>query len=93
VPQENAGAALTGRPPISTSGRALWDWAIAIAGLIYLARVFDGTFYSQTLGVVLVVLAAYEIIEPRCRRRGTRRFGVEVTPHCQGTRRQVRIER
>ena len=48
----------------------MWDWVIWIAGLIYLALVLALNLYSPALGVGLIVVAAYEVIEPRCRRRG-----------------------
>jgi len=46
----------------------MWDWAIWIAGAVYLAMVLFLNLYSPAFGVVLIVLAGYEVVEPRCRR-------------------------
>lgn len=59
------------RPPSHrTNKRAIWDLAIGIAGLVYLVMVLFVDYYSPVFGVVLVVLAAYEVLEPRCGKRG-----------------------
>ncbi|HYW41540.1 MAG TPA: hypothetical protein VE959_01705 [Bryobacteraceae bacterium] len=63
----------TGAPnasPVSTNKRAIWDLAIGVAGLIYLDAVLFGSVYSPAFGLVLAVLAAYEVLEPRCGKRG-----------------------
>ena len=46
----------------------MWDWAIWIAGAVYLAMVLFLNLYSPAFGVVLIILAGYEVIEPRFRR-------------------------
>lgn len=51
------------------SKRAIWDLAIGIAGLIYLVMVLFVDYYSPAFGVVLVVLAAFEVLEPRWGKR------------------------
>ncbi len=53
-----------------TNKRAIWDCAIGIAVLIYLGVVLCVNLYSPLFGLVLIVLAAYEILEPRCGKRG-----------------------
>jgi hypothetical protein len=54
----------------TTSKRAIWGLAIGIAGLIYLVMVLFIDYYSPLFGLVLIVLAAYEVVEPRCAKRG-----------------------
>jgi len=49
--------------------RAIWDLAIGVAGLAYLAVVLFLGYYSPIFGVVLIVLAGYEVLEPHFRRR------------------------
>lgn len=56
-------------PPRSTNKRILWHLAIGIAGLIYLGVVLFADLYSPVFGVVLIVLAAYEVLGPHCKRR------------------------
>jgi len=70
VPLEKPWATQTDQSPRNMSKKAMWDWAIWIAGLIYLALVLALNLYSPAFGVGLIVVAAYEVIEPRCRRRG-----------------------
>ena len=57
------------QPPRNPRKRALWTWAIGISGLIYLAMVLFLDLYSPVFGAVLIVLAGYEVIEARFRRR------------------------
>lgn len=62
------------RPPANASShsmnkRAIWDCVIGIAGLIYLGMVLVENLYSPVFGLLWVVLAAYEILEPRCGKR------------------------
>lgn len=57
--------------PHNLSARALWDLAIGIAGLIYLGVVLFGDLYSPAFGLVVIVLAAYEVFEPHFGRRGS----------------------
>jgi hypothetical protein len=56
--------------PHTTSKRAIWDCAIGLAALIYLGAVLCVNLYSPEFGLILIVLAAYEILEPRCGQRG-----------------------
>ena len=60
---------VTGGSSHRTNKRAIWDLAIGIAGLVYLVMVLFVDYYSPAFGVVLVVLAAYEVVEPRCGKR------------------------
>jgi len=63
--------------------RAVWDLAVGAAGLIYLGVVLFLDLYSPVFGLVLIVLAGYEILEPRwCKRRSFRRRRQE--PPCGG---------
>jgi len=55
--------------PRTTNTRAIWHLAIGIAGLIYLGVVLFADLYSPVFGVVLIVLAGYEVLGPHCRRR------------------------
>jgi hypothetical protein len=55
--------------PHTTSKRVIWDCAIGIAVLIYLGVVLCVNLYSPAFGLVLIVLAAYEILEPRYGKR------------------------
>lgn len=68
APSERPRAELAGQPSQSTNKRAMWDWAIWIAGAVYLAMVLFLNLYSPAFGVVLIILAGYEVIEPRFRR-------------------------
>jgi hypothetical protein len=59
------------RPPAnasspSTNKRVIWDCVIGIAGLAYLVMVLVANLSSPAFGLIWVVLAAYEIFEPRC---------------------------
>jgi hypothetical protein len=42
---------------------------IGIAVLIYLSVVLCMNMYSPAFGLILIVLAAYEILEPHCGKR------------------------
>ena len=48
----------------NTGKRAIWDLAIVIAGLIYLVMVLFVDVYSPVFGLVVIVLAGYEVIGP-----------------------------
>jgi hypothetical protein len=50
--------------------RAIWDLVIGIAGLGYLGVVLFVNLDSPAFGLVWIVLAGYEILEPRCGKRG-----------------------
>ena len=50
--------------------RAIWDLVLGIAGLTYLGVVLFLNLYSPAFGLVLIVLAAYELLEPHCGKRG-----------------------
>jgi hypothetical protein len=63
---------VTDGPSHLTSRRAIWDLAIGIAGLIYLVMVLFVDVYSPVFGVMLIVLAGYEVLEPRCGKRDGR---------------------
>jgi hypothetical protein len=52
--------------PRSANKRAIWDCVIGIAGLTYLGMALVANLSSPVFGLVWVVLAAYEILEPRC---------------------------
>ena len=47
------------------SKTVLWDLAIWIAGLIYLGMVLFLNLYSPLFGLTLIVLAVYQVLEPR----------------------------
>jgi hypothetical protein len=49
--------------------RAIWDLAIGVAGLAYLGVVLFVGYYSPIFGAVWIVLAGYEVLEPRFRGR------------------------
>ena len=53
----------------TTNKRIIWDCVIGIAVLIYLSVVLCMNMYSPAFGLILVVLAAYEILEPHCGKR------------------------
>jgi hypothetical protein len=53
----------------ATSKRTIWDCVIGIAVLIYLSVVLCVNLYSPAFGLILIVLAAYEILEPHCGKR------------------------
>ena len=55
--------------PRTTSKRISWDCVIGIAVLIYLSVVLCVNLYSPAFGLILIVLAAYEILEPSCGKR------------------------
>jgi hypothetical protein len=55
--------------PHTTNKRIIWDCVIGIAVLIYLSVVLCVNLYSPAFGLILIVLAAYEILEPRCGKR------------------------
>ena len=55
--------------PRTTNKRIIWDCVIGIAVLIYLSVVLCMNMYSPAFGLILVVLAAYEILEPHCGKR------------------------
>jgi hypothetical protein len=63
--QEDAASASSQR----TNKRAIWDLAIGLAGLVYLGVVLIDNLYSPLFGLVLIGLAAYEILEPHCSKR------------------------
>jgi hypothetical protein len=56
----------------SGSKRAVWDLTICAAGLVYLALVLFLNLDSPLFGLLLIVVAGYELIEPH-RHRGVRR--------------------
>jgi hypothetical protein len=47
----------------------IWDLAIWSAGLVYLALVLFVNVDSPVFGLVLIILAGYELLRPRRRRR------------------------
>jgi hypothetical protein len=49
--------------------RAIRDFAVAMAGLVYLSMVLFLNLNSPFFGVLVIVLAGYEILEPRSGRR------------------------
>jgi hypothetical protein len=49
--------------------RAFWDLTIWGAGLVYLALVLFVNLDSPLFGLLLIVLAAYQLLEPLNRRR------------------------
>jgi len=53
----------------SPNKSAIRDLVIGIAGLCYLGVVLFMNLYSPAFGLILIVLAAYEILEPRCGKR------------------------
>jgi hypothetical protein len=53
----------------------IWDLAIWSAGLVYLALVLFVNVDSPVFGLVLIILAAYELLRPRRRKRGRRYTG------------------
>ena len=55
--------------PRTTNKRFIWDCVIGIAVLIYLSVVLCMNMYSPAFGLILIVLAAYEILEPHCGKR------------------------
>jgi hypothetical protein len=55
--------------PRTLNKRIIWDCVIGIAVLIYLSVVLCVNLYSPAFGLILIVLAAYEILEPRCGKR------------------------
>jgi hypothetical protein len=50
--------------------RAFWDLTIGGAGLVYLVLVLFVDLDSPIFGLLLIVLAGYELLAPRCHRRG-----------------------
>jgi uncharacterized membrane protein YfcA len=50
--------------------RALWDLTIWAAGLVYMALVLFVNLDSPLFGLLLIVLAAYALLEPRRQKRG-----------------------
>jgi len=52
----------------STNKRAIWDLAIGIAGLVYLGMVLFVDVYSPLFGLVVIVLAGYEVLGPHRRK-------------------------
>ena len=52
----------------STNKRAIWDLAIGIAGLVYLGMVLFVDVYSPLFGLVVIVLAGYEVLRPHRRK-------------------------
>jgi hypothetical protein len=55
--------------PRTTNKRFIWDCVIGIAVLIYLSVVLCMNLYSPAFGLILIVLAAYEMLEPHCGKR------------------------
>jgi hypothetical protein len=49
--------------------RALWDFTIWGAGLVYLALALCENLESPFFGLLLIVLASYKLLEPHRRRR------------------------
>jgi hypothetical protein len=49
--------------------RTVWDLTIWCAGLVYLALVLCENLDSPLFGLLLIVLASYELLEPHRRRR------------------------
>lgn len=49
--------------------RAFWDIALALAGLIYIGTLLCFNLQSPLFAAAFIVLAAYEVIEPRRRKR------------------------
>jgi len=52
----------------STNKRAIWDLAIGVAGLVYLGMVLFVDVYSPVFGVVVILLAGYEVLGPHRRK-------------------------
>jgi len=50
--------------------RAFWDLTIWGAGLVYMALVLFLNLDSPLFGLLLIVLAAYELLEPHRHKRG-----------------------
>ena len=52
--------------------RACWDLTIWGAGLVYMALVLFVNLDSPLFGLLLIVVAGYELLEPHSRKRGRR---------------------
>jgi len=70
APVLRAQGSATNASPHRLNKRAIWDLVIGIAGLIYLGVVLFADLRSPAFGLALVLLAAYEVLEPRCGKRG-----------------------
>jgi len=57
-----------------TNKRVLWDMAVGLAGVVYLTIVLFDNLYSPLFGLLLIGLAAYEILEPHCAKRPNETF-------------------
>jgi fatty acid desaturase len=51
--------------------RAFWDTVLGLAGLIYIGTLLCFNIQSPLFAAAFIVLAAYEVIEPRRRKRGS----------------------
>ena len=69
VPVLRPEARAANAPAHTTNRRVIWHCAIGIAVLIYLGVVLCVNLYSPAFGLILIVLAAYEILEPHCGKR------------------------
>ena len=49
--------------------RTVWDLTICAAALVYLSSVLFLNLDSPVFGLLLIVLASYQLLEPHCRRR------------------------
>ena len=52
--------------------RAFWDLTIWGAGLVYLALVLFGNLDSPVFGLLLIVVAGYQLLEPNNPKRSRR---------------------
>jgi len=65
-------AATPQTPRPATNTRLIGDLAIGIAGTIHVGMALFGNLYSPLFGAVLILLAGYRLLAPRCSRRGGR---------------------
>ena len=57
---------------VGAGKRTFWDLTIWGAGVVYLALVLIANLSSPLFGLLLIVLAGYELLEPRRHKRRRR---------------------
>lgn len=65
---DEAGAAGNNQTTLFMSSRLFWDLTLCLAGILYVDLVLFQQLDSPLLAMILILLAAYELIEPHLSR-------------------------